>query len=128
MRMHRSMLASALFIRLTSACFARSSPARRARRSIKAEITCVSAISGNCPLPIAPPDFRFRVAERRAGHAAEMQPVRLVAAILAPRHFVCVLVEVPPANPVMDAVFGAAKAAKPALRIVGASALIALEF
>src|SRR5438132_275218 len=76
----------------------------------------------------ASPVFRFRVAERRAGHAAEMQPVRLVAAILAPRHFVCVLVEVPPANPVMDAVFGAAKAAKPALRIVGASALIALEF
>jgi hypothetical protein len=45
--------------------------------------------------------------ERGPSDAAEMQPVRLTPTILAPRHLVCVLIEILTADPVMDAVLGA---------------------
>jgi hypothetical protein len=47
--------------------------------------------------------------QRGTCHPAEMQTVRLAATIFAPSHLVCVLVEVPTADPVMDAVFRAAQ-------------------
>jgi hypothetical protein len=43
------------------------------------------------------------MAESRAGHTAEMQAVRLAPVILAPRHLVCVLIEILPADPMVDA-------------------------
>jgi hypothetical protein len=65
--------------------------------------------------------------ERRTCHAAEMQPVRRAAVILAPGHFVGVLVEVFAADPMMDAHLGAGQTAEPAFRRVRASPVIGLE-
>ena len=65
------------------------------------------------------------MAERRARHAPPVQAVRLAAAIFAPRHLVCVLIEVLAAYPVMDAVLRAAKPAEKALGLVHARAFLA---
>jgi hypothetical protein len=53
--------------------------------------------------------------KRRADHATPVQPVRLAAAIFAPRHLVCVLIGVLAADPMLDTVFGAAQAAEETL-------------
>ena len=55
------------------------------------------------------------MAERSPGDAPEVQPVRLAPMILTPRHFVGVLVEIPAAYPMMNAVLGAAKAGEKGL-------------
>jgi hypothetical protein len=63
----------------------------------------------------------------RSGDPSPLQAVRLAAGILAPRHFVGVLIEVLTADPMMDAKLGAPQPTKPALRFVGAGPVIGLE-
>jgi hypothetical protein len=66
--------------------------------------------------------------ERSTRNATPVQAVGLATVILAPRHFVRVLMEVLAADSMMDAVFGPAKPAEPTLGLVHACAIIADKF
>lgn len=68
------------------------------------------------------------MAERGPGDPAEVQPVRLAPAILAPCHFVCVLIEVLAADPMVDAVLGAPQPAEPAFGLIDARTFLAHVF
>ena len=62
--------------------------------------------------------------ERSADDTAVLSAVRLAPVILAPSHFVRVLVKVPTANPMMDTIFGSAEAAEPAFSLVHVRAIL----
>jgi len=61
-------------------------------------------------------------------HEPELHAVRDAPVVLAPRHLVCVLVEVSAADPMMDAVLSTAKPAEIALRLIDADSIVSHVF
>src|SRR3954468_22368195 len=68
------------------------------------------------------------MAQSRACHESELHAVRDAAVVLAPRHFVGILIEILTADTVMDPIFGPPQAAKIALRLIDARSIVSHVF
>jgi len=77
-------------------------------------------------VPVAGPYRALRTSQRSADDRIPVRAVRLAAVILAPRRFVCVLMEKVTANPVMLADFGAAQEAEIAFRLIDVRPVLGL--
>ena len=80
------------------------------------------------PLPVTRPLLRLRSNRRAGDYHRKLRSVRLAAVVLTPRHFSGVGGKVATGDVVVNANLGATDAAKEALRLIGAGAVLGIGF